>query len=125
MIARKKHVLIVEDNTFLSRILVRALTAQKLKVTVAQNGEEAIAIIDDDTPDLLLLDLLLPRVDGFGVLEHRKQKSMTFPVIVCTNISDKVSKDRCKKLGTKEYLVKSDIDDEQLLPVLTEALQGR
>jgi CheY-like chemotaxis protein len=74
-------------------------------------------------PDLLLLDLLMPEVNGFAVLEYRKEKKLRFPVLVCSNISDKHSKDRCEEFGVSDFLIKSEMDDEQLWPVIMKHLK--
>ena len=88
----------------------------------AHNGNEAIEALQKKVPDLMLLDLLLPGLDGFGVLQAMKEKGFGCPVIVVSNLSDKKSRDKCKALGAKEYFVKSDMDDDALWPALEKYL---
>ena len=111
---QQKHVLVAEDDAFLLQMIRKVLSKHGVRVSTASNGQEAIDVIDADRPDLLLLDLLMPHVDGFAVLEHRKKKKMHFPVFVCTNLSDKKSIIRCDAFDVSEYLIKSDMDDEQI-----------
>ncbi len=118
----KKHILIVEDNEFLRKMMQKVISAHGIRVTTAVDGKAAIDQMKKESPDLMLLDLLLPHVDGYEVLKNRKDQGMTFPVIVCSNISDKANRDRCKAFGATGYVVKSDMDDEQLWPIIEKHL---
>ena len=113
----QKHIIVAEDDAFLLEMMQKVLTKHGVRVSTASQGQEAIDIIDRDPPDLLLLDLLMPHVDGFAVLQHRKEKNMTFPVVVCSNLSDKTSIIKCSEFAVNEYLIKSDMDDEQIWTV--------
>ncbi len=119
----QKHIIIAEDDTFLLTMMTKAITKHGVRVSNAQNGQEAIDAIDNDPPDLLLLDLLMPQVDGFAVLEHRKQKKLKFPVVACSNLSDKASIEKCHDFDVNEYLIKSDMDDEQIWSVVEKYLK--
>ena len=123
MSKKQRHVLIAEDNVFLGKMMKKVLGLRGIRVSSACDGKEAIRIIDADPPNLLLLDLLLPSIDGYGILQHRKEKKLTFPAIVCSNLSDKANRDKCKTFGVSAYIVKSDMDDEQLWPILEKYLQ--
>ncbi len=114
----QKHVLVAEDEAFLLSMMRSVLTRHGVRVSTAVDGQEAIDIMDKDLPDLLLLDLLMPHVDGFAVLKHRKEKNFTFPVIVCSNLSDKKSMIRCHEFDVSEYIIKSDMDDDQIWKVV-------
>ncbi len=92
----------------------KALTKPGIRVSTATNGQEAIDIIIKNAPDLLLLDLLMPNVDGFAVLQYRKDKKLAFPVVVCSNLSDKANIEKCAGFDVNEYLIKSDMDDNQI-----------
>lgn len=118
-----RHALIVEDSAFLMKMMQKVLSSHNIRVSSARNGQEAIKIIETDPPHILLLDILLPHTDGFIVLQYRKEKQLSFPVIVCSNLSDKATKDRCVALNVTEYIVKSDMDDAQLLPLVEKYLQ--
>lgn len=120
---QQKHVLVAEDEAFLLSMMRNILSNHNLRVSTARNGQEAIDIIIKDPPDLLFLDLLMPQVDGYAVLEHRKEKNMKFPVVVCSNLSDKENIERCDKFGVNEYLIKSDMDDDQIWIIAQKYLQ--
>lgn len=111
---REKHVLVAEDEALLLEMIRKILSKHGVRVSTARDGQEAIDVMDKDLPDLLLLDLLMPHVDGFAVLRHRKKKNMKFPVFVCTNLSDKKNIIKCNEFGVSEYLIKSDMDDDQI-----------
>ena len=83
-------------------------------IEIAKDGQKAIDAITKKEPDLLLLDLLMPDVDGFGVLTHLQKKGCKFPVIVLSNLSQEIDKEKCKALGARDYFVKSDMELDQL-----------
>jgi len=103
-----KKVLIAEDEKPLGRALELKLANSGYEVTVSPNGEEAIKQLDKGGFAVLLLDLMMPRVDGFGVLEAMKKGGDKTPVIVLTNLSQPEDEKRVKDLGAKEFFVKSD-----------------
>ena len=119
----QKHVLVAEDEAFLLGLMRSIISKHDVRVSTARDGQEAIDVIDKDPPDLLLLDLLMPHVDGFAVLQHRKDKKLTFPVVVCSNLSDKANIGRCEGLDVTEYLIKSDMDDDQVWAIVEKYLK--
>ena len=114
------RILIVEDNPKLLKMNKATLEKAGFEVETALNGEEAIEIMDKKKIDLLLLDLLIPKVNGFGVMVHVREKKYLFPIIVLTNLSQKIDKKQCKELGATDFLVKSDTD----LPDLVEKVKA-
>jgi DNA-binding response OmpR family regulator len=84
----KAKILIVEDDKFLRELLVRKLEAEGFKISIAIEGEEALKKINEELPQLILLDLILPGIDGFNVLEQIKKDSRTnkIPVIILSNL---------------------------------------
>lgn len=123
MIKKKKYVLIAEDDVFLSHMMEKALQIQGVTVSVVYNGVEAIKSINAKEPDLLLLDLLMPIVDGYGVLNNIQQRGYRFPVVISSNVSDRMDQAKCKKLGCVGYLVKRDMDDDAFWPVIEKYLR--
>jgi two-component system response regulator AdeR len=109
-----KTVLVAEDEPFLSIIINVELKERGINSIKARDGQQAIDEIEKQQPDLLLLDLRMPKVDGFGVLEHIRSKGYTFPIVVFSNISDQVDIDRAKEMGVQEYIVKSNIDWDEI-----------
>ena len=83
-------------------------------VELAANGEEAIAALERAKPHLLILDLLMPKVDGYAVLKHVREKKYEFPILVLSNLSDPVEQEKCMRLGAKDVIVKSNLDEDEL-----------
>jgi CheY-like chemotaxis protein len=106
--------MVVEDDSFLRETIQSVLEEHDVTVRSAENGEEAIQQIDQQAPDLMLLDIFMPVKDGYAVLEHRRTKGMQFPVIILSNASDHISKQKCEELGAGDFLVKSDMDEDDL-----------
>jgi DNA-binding response OmpR family regulator len=109
-----KKLLIAEDDNFLVKMYKMNIEKDDLDVEIVNDGSSAIASIEKSKPDILLLDLLMPKVDGFAVLEHCKEKKYKFPIIVMSNLSQEVDMQKCKDLGATDYFVKSDMDLEEL-----------
>ncbi|MDD5055695.1 MAG: response regulator [Candidatus Peribacteraceae bacterium] len=118
-----KHVLIAEDETFLADTMGKLLQKYSVRVTIAYDGKEAIKALENEVPDLLLLDILLPKLDGHGVLKFIQDKELEFPVIVLSNLSDRQTKEECKRMKVKHYIVKNDIDDDDLWPAIEQYLR--
>lgn len=100
-------VLIVEDEKPMSDALCYKFTKEGCKITLAKNGKEALAAIEHETFNAILLDLFMPVMDGFEVLETLQKKRNATPVIVLTNLNNREDEVRAKSLGAKEYVVKS------------------
>jgi DNA-binding response OmpR family regulator len=123
MIKKLQHILVAEDDAFLLGMIRRVLSSHDVRVSTARDGQEAIDVILKDPPDLLLLDLLMPHVDGYAVLKFRKEKKLKFPVLVCSNLSDKKNIIRCQEFDVAEYVIKSDMDDDQIWTVAEKYLK--
>lgn len=104
----QKRILIAEDEAAIAKALELKLTHSGFEVQVAGDGEEALALIEDQKFDVILLDLVMPKKDGFGVLEALKAKKNLTRVIVLTNLSQEEDLKRAQAMGAKEYFVKSD-----------------
>ena len=103
------HVLLVEDDEFLANIYKTKFEMEKFKVTVAVNGEEGLDMAKKKKPDIILLDILMPKIDGFMVLEALKKDSEVkdIPVILLTNLGQKDDVERGLELGAADYLIKA------------------
>ncbi len=112
-----KKVLIVEDDKFLLSAYRVKLTKAGFEIKIATDGEEALKILREDKPDVILLDLVMPRKDGFAVLEELKTNPVwkSIPVIVLSNLSQKEDLEKAKALGAKDYLIKSDLSLKDLV----------
>jgi len=103
-----KKILIAEDDQPMARALELKLKKEGFDVKVAANGEEAVKFIEAEKFDLVLMDLMMPKKDGFGVLEDLKAKGITVPIIITSNLSQEEDKRKTKELGAQDFLVKSD-----------------
>ena len=108
----KKIVFIVEDDEVLLRALYILFHEGNYTIATATDGETAVSMAQRLKPDVVLLDLLLPKMDGFDVLKALKAdpKLKSTPVIVLSNLGDTASMEKAKKLGADDYFVKADTD---------------
>jgi adenylate cyclase len=106
--ARQSTVLVVDDDAINRKLLEHHLLADGHQVTAAKDGSEALALLHDEPPDIVLLDILMPGVDGFQVLEHIRADSVLrdIPVIMISGLEDFESVIRCIELGAEDYLPK-------------------
>jgi len=101
-------VLVVEDERPLARALELKLKGAGLEVTVATDGKHALEILEKQDFDLMLLDLIMPRVDGFGVLQWLQEHKKKVKVIVTSNLGQAEDIAKVKKMGAVDYYVKAD-----------------
>jgi DNA-binding response OmpR family regulator len=111
----KKKILIIEDERTLLMALKSKLEKEGYNIVFAEDGEEGEKLIKKETPDLILLDILLPKKDGFQILEDLNKEKNKTPVIIISNSGQPVEIDRALKLGVKDYLVKADFSPEDVL----------
>lgn len=102
------RILVAEDEPAIAKALELKLTHAGYKVELAADGEEALEKLADGKFNLLLLDLIMPKKDGFGVLEAIQSGKHKVPVIVLTNLGQEEDLERAKKLGATDYFVKAD-----------------
>lgn len=107
--------ILTEDEPFLQKMLSVSLEELGYTVITANNGVEALAKIQTEKPDLLLLDILMPKLDGFGVLEQLRKDKNPLPVFVLSNLGQTADVAKCMRLGAKEYFVKSDMEPGDLV----------
>jgi CheY-like chemotaxis protein len=112
-----KKILIAEDDKFLSSAYRLKLTKAGFDVLVVGDGEELLKSLENFTPDLILLDLVMPVMDGFTALENIRAnpKYKSIPVIVASNLGQKEDMDRTKKLVISDFVVKSDLSLDSLI----------
>lgn len=103
----KKHILIVDDNREILRSLRVALTKDGFTVSVARDGNEAIVLVESLTPDLVILDLMMPKRSGLLVLEHlRRSSDHPVPIIMITGNRGVRHQEYAKLLGVDDYIHK-------------------
>jgi len=106
----KKKVVIVEDDEHIAKVYRLKLESEGIISILASDGEEAVDKIFSEKPDLILLDLMLPKKDGFWVLEQTRAnlEFLNTPIIVLSNLWEQTDKERALVLGANDYLVKID-----------------
>lgn len=102
-------VVIVEDDAFLRRLYELKFTEQKFKVKVAADGQTGLELIREIKPNVVLLDIELPKLDGLTVLQALKSDPLTasIPVLMLTNTSTQESVDQARALGAADYIIKA------------------
>jgi DNA-binding response OmpR family regulator len=105
----KPTILLVEDDTFLAGMYVTKLTMEHYQVELATDGEAGLKKAEAIVPDLILLDILLPKMNGFDVLRHIKEQPelRDIPVILLTNLGQKSDVSQGLDLGAVDYLIKA------------------
>jgi CheY-like chemotaxis protein len=127
----KKRVLLVEDDRFLRRACEAALRQRGFTVIAAVDGEEALRLARAEAPDLILLDLLMPKLPGIEVLRILKAEEGTraIPVLVLSNSSKEGDVQQVMSLGAVGYLVKADLSlqvlGERVSQILAEGAAGQ
>jgi DNA-binding response OmpR family regulator len=118
--ASKKKVLIVEDDQIISSMYKTRLEQDGFIVLVAANGLEGLEVARKEKPNLIMLDVILPQLDGFSVLQELKKKTPAkkTPVIMLTNLGTEEDKAKGEKLGATDYLVKADLTPAQVSKII-------
>jgi len=112
-----KKILIVEDDKFLRELMVRKLSQEDFQIIEAVDGEEGVKKIKEVIPDIVLLDLILPGIDGFEVLAKIKEDPITspVPVIILSNLGQREDVEKGMKLGAIDYLVKAHFTPNEII----------
>lgn len=123
-IQKKKKVCIVEDDDNIREIYATALSASGFDVVEALNGEDGILAIKENNPDIILLDLQMPVMNGFQVLEslQNDEKLSSIPIVVLTNADDEESIKKVGKFETRFYVVKSLTTPQKIVGIVREIL---
>lgn len=112
-----KKILIIEDEEIILNLLQKKLAQEGYEVSTAPNGYEGLEKIKKEKPDLILLDIIMPKMGGFEVLEEmRKDNDLkNIPVIVVSNSGQPVELDRAQELGAKDWLIKTEFDPQEVV----------
>lgn len=107
----KKTVLIIEDDLFLVKAYQVKFQKEGIETKIASDGKEALALLEKEPPAVVLLDLMLPGISGFTVLEaiRKNDKWKNVPVLILSNLGQPQDIERGKDLGVKDYIVKANI----------------
>jgi len=120
--SKAKHILIVEDERPLAHALELKMTHEGYDTHVASTGEEGLKEAATGKYDLILLDLILPGMDGFTILKELKNKKAKTVVLVLSNLGQDEDRKRALDYGVKDYLVKSNVPLADIVKVVKAAL---
>ena len=112
-----KKILVIEDEDLLIDLLQKKLEGSGYSVFLARNGEEGLKLMRENRPDIVLLDIIMPKMGGFEVLEKMAEDDSLkkIPVVIISNSGQPVELDRAKKLGVKDWLIKTEFDLDEVL----------
>ncbi len=120
-----KKILIIEDDAFLRELLVRKLTEEDYEIIPAVDGEEGIKKVKEEKIDLVLLDLILPGIQGYEVLTKMKEDPNTsaIPVIIISNLGQKEEVEKGLELGAVDFLIKAHFTPDDIINKIKSALK--
>lgn len=120
-------ILLVEDDSFLRKLLSDKLQHEGFELFEATNGQEALDFLKNTKPILMLLDLMMPGVDGFQVLEsvRKEERIKDLPVIILSNVAEKHLLERVQTLGADDYLIKAHFVLEEIIERINNVLKKR
>ena len=115
-----KKILIIEDEKPLARALELKLTHEGFQVVNIPNGEVALPLLEKEEFLLIICDLMMPKVDGFQVLEFIKNKNIKTPVVMLTNLSQEEDEKHVRALGASEFFIKSNTPISKIVEYVKE-----
>lgn len=120
----EKTILIIEDDPFILNIISHKFTEKHFKVLLAGDAEKADALLQNHIPDLILLDIILPHINGFEFLKKIKadEKLKAVPVIIFSNLGEEKDIKQAKDLGAADYFVKANLFPEEVVEKITKFL---
>lgn len=112
-----KKILIIEDEEIILDLIQKKLIKEGFAVSAARDGAEGLKAMRDEKPDLILLDVVMPELDGFGVMEEMQKTPdlKSIPVIIISNSGQPVEISRAQKLGVKDWLIKTEFDPQEVV----------
>ena len=112
-----KKILLVEDEELMIDLLQRKLTKEGYEISVAKDGEEGLKAMREVKPNLVLLDIIMPKMGGFEVMEEmgKNKELKKIPVIVISNSGQPVELDEAQRLGAKDWLIKTEFDPQEVV----------
>ncbi len=120
-------ILLVDDDKFFQKFYSTKLSEQKVEVSVASDGEEGLVKMRDFQPDLVLLDLIMPKMDGFSVLATRQQDEnlKKIPVIVFSTLGQEKDVENAQRLGANGYINKGFFDFNKMVATINQVMKLR
>jgi len=120
------RLLIMEDDALIGRMYEKAFSFEKFEIQVADNGQEGLEKLKSFKPDLILLDIMMPKMNGLEVLDALKKTPNTkgIPVIMLTNMAGKHDVEEALKRGAVKYIIKGDHTPKEVVAQVKEVLAG-
>ncbi len=118
-------ILIVEDDQFYRKIYQKKFEIAGYEVEVGVNGEEGLALMKSFQPDLVFMDLMMPKMDGFAAIEKAKADDTikNIPIVVLTNLSTSDDAEKVKGKGALDIIVKSNVEPQEVVDKAKEILK--
>ena len=112
-----KKILLVEDEEIILNLLQKKLSQEGYEVSVARDGDAGLRIMRQIKPDLILLDIVMPKMGGFEVMEEmgKEPELKKIPIIIVSNSGQPVELDKAKELGAKDWLIKTEFDPQEVV----------
>jgi len=112
-----KKILLIEDEKIMINLLEKKLTQEGYDVRVAVNGEEGLKAMREEKPDIVLLDIIMPKLGGFEVMEEMGKDPVLkeIPIVIISNSGQPVELDKAKELGAKDWLIKTEFDPQEVV----------
>lgn len=112
-----KKILLIEDEQLMIELLERKLSQEDYKISVARDGVEGLEKMREEKPDLILLDIIMPKMGGFEVMEEisKDVELKKIPIVVISNSGQPVELDRAQRLGARDWLIKTEFDPQEVL----------
>lgn len=117
-------IMIIDDEKGITDIYHEFFTNEGTEVIIANNGEDGLKKAKSDQPDLILLDIIMPQINGLDILKALKADEITskIPVVLLTNLPSEMSGEKAKSLGASDYLVKAEYDPNEVYEIIKKYL---
>lgn len=123
----KQTILIIENDKFFKELITKKLEAEGFSVAMVGDSKEAFKYLEETVPSLIILDLILPGMDGYDILSILKKdkKLSSIPVVILSNLGQKEEIDRAMSLGVDEFLVKVNFVPEEIVEKIKSVIQRK
>ncbi len=120
----KRKILIVEDDVFFRELLLKKFQKENFDVFIAKDGKEGFAYLESNSPDIIVLDLILPDLNGYEILSmlKREKKTKGVPVVVLSNLGQQEEMEKAMALGAADFLIKVNFTLEEIVEKIKQVL---
>lgn len=116
--AEKKKILVIEDDPFLSKVVILRMEEEGVYADMAEDGEEGMRMLNKNKYALVLLDLLMPKKDGYSVIDEIREKKINIPVVIFSNLAKNDAKLNYTGVDIKEYFLKANHTMEEVVKMV-------